>query len=149
MEDRVGVRWSEAEEHKLLESVAENKTDEELAQLHRRRVGGIRARKGLIASKFLNKGEDIEEVSSKVGLTVDEIKEITSNLRDRKRDRKKTTTSSRMEEMERKIDFLTEDYRNRLLYTRVNEIDRKIDMLISLIKVEIDGRTRPIDTTSN
>lgn len=80
---RMGLKWDKEEVQKLLDSIRDKKSDDEIAEEHDRTVGGIRAYKLKLAMEYLDKGNDIEEVRKITGLTTTVIADAITKRRNR------------------------------------------------------------------
>jgi hypothetical protein len=69
----IGKPWLDDEVLQLLQGVRKKKTIEEIAEEHKRTVGGIKSRLRQIATDYHNEGRSIEQIEKFTGLTTEEI----------------------------------------------------------------------------
>jgi hypothetical protein len=73
---RMGKKWEDEEDIKLLTSIQENKSIADIATEHERTIGGINSRrKGLATDYWFNDKVPIEEIMTITGLSKEEIEE--------------------------------------------------------------------------
>lgn len=75
-----GIFWTIKEEEKLVSLIEQNKSLTEIAQEHKRTIGGIMARIKLIATKMYKNGETIENIKKKLKYVTNfDIDKISNN----------------------------------------------------------------------
>ena len=75
---RMGFPWKHEEEYKLLQSIREKKTIEEIAQEHQRTFGSIFAKLKGFAFDYYNENKTIDQIKLYTGLSESEIQDIIS-----------------------------------------------------------------------
>ena len=74
--ERMGMKWEDEEVLKLLSSIKQKKSIEEISLEHKRTIGGINSqRKKIAAEYYFNDKKTIEEIMKYTGLTKEEIED--------------------------------------------------------------------------
>lgn len=76
IENRSGLRWDHEEDDWLLRSISSGMTIQEIAEKHKRTIGGIEARLCLHATNYITKGKTLQEASDHVGLPIERVMEF-------------------------------------------------------------------------
>ena len=78
-----GKKWTDEEENTLLQELDKNINIENIAQIHNRTIGGIRARQRTIAYNMYLKKASIEEIMIKTKLDKEQLMKIITKRRRR------------------------------------------------------------------
>ena len=70
---RIGEKWTDEEENKLIALIASGKSIKEVAREHQRTIKGIESRKRHIAVNMLN-SKSVEEICNLLQITEEDIK---------------------------------------------------------------------------
>ena len=79
----LGKKWTDEEENTLLQELDKNINIENIAQIHNRTIGGIRARQRTIAYNMYLKKASIEEIMIKTKLDKEQLMKIITKRRRR------------------------------------------------------------------
>jgi hypothetical protein len=79
----LGKKWTDEEENTLLQELDKNINIENIAQIHNRTIGGIRARQRTIAYNMYLKKASIEEIMIKTKLDKEQLMKIIKKRRRR------------------------------------------------------------------
>ena len=79
----LGKKWTDEEENILLQELDKNINIENIAQIHNRTIGGIRARQRTIAYNMYLKKASIEEIMIKTKLDKEQLMKIITKRRRR------------------------------------------------------------------
>ena len=79
----MGQKWTDEEENTLLQELDKNINIENIAQIHNRTIGGIRARQRTIAYNMYLKKASIEEIMIKTKLDKEQLMKIITKRRRR------------------------------------------------------------------
>ena len=79
----LGKKWTDEEENTLLQELDKNINIENIAQIHNRTIGGIRARQRTIAYNMYVKKASIEEIIIKTKLDKEQLMKIITKRRRR------------------------------------------------------------------
>ena len=83
---RMGKGWDQEEIVKLLDSIRNKKSIEEIATEHERTVGGINSRRrGIATDYYFNNNLSIDKIQKFTGLTGEEIEDAIKRYRNRKK----------------------------------------------------------------
>lgn len=92
----VGKRWTEEEEKQMMEEIKTLPVDE-VAKLHKRMSGGIRARLCMVAARMLREGKTMDEAMLATKQSKDDIEEFIKKNGDGSKT-KPTPTAKELEE---------------------------------------------------
>jgi predicted nucleic acid-binding Zn-ribbon protein len=73
--ENVGTKWTQTEENLLLEELNQNIDVATIAKNHNRTVGGINARRKVIAYKLFTKSVSMDDIINKTKLNKEQIEE--------------------------------------------------------------------------
>jgi hypothetical protein len=108
----VGKKWTEEEEKNLLEELSRDLSIAEIAEIHKRKVGGINARREKIVYDLHVKGADNEEIKKITKLKDSEImfsitvatsKEMRKKENDEKKEADKKLANTEINELKNRI----------------------------------------------
>lgn len=137
---RMGQSWKKEEVTKLLTSIQEKKSIEEIAKDHDRTEGGIRSYLNKIAVDFhLKDNKPMEEIQKVTGLTEEQIKEALKR-HETKESVKESAKTLRLETKEAlKVTTTEKDPEDRLpsmleVVTLLKDIQRKLNLLLEKVE---------------
>lgn len=84
MQENSGTKWTEEEDNKLYQECVDKISLENICAEHKRKIGGIKSRKILLADKLINNGRDKQEIYAIFSTNEDEI----YNFKQRQENRK-------------------------------------------------------------
>ena len=97
----VGSKWTEDEEKLLIKSISEDKLIDDIAKEHKRTSGGIRSRLRVIAVRMIEtEGKTIEEVSTILRMTPEEIEDAKTKRENMHKIKTKTSTNKSETELD-------------------------------------------------
>ena len=97
----VGSKWTEDEEKLLIKSISEDKLIDDIAKEHKRTSGGIRSRLRVIAVRMIEtEGKTIEEVSTILRMTPEEIEDAKNKRENMHKIKTKTSTNKSETELD-------------------------------------------------
>lgn len=130
---RSGRRWIKGEEKLMLDRVAEGKSFEEIATLHKRKLPAVMSRLKRIAISYAGMGVKFEDISTITGLTVYEIEEAIERRRKglettaRKLERKKADMEKKKKELAARVPNPAENPRELLI--RIIDLEYRVSVL--------------------
>jgi ATP-dependent DNA helicase PIF1 len=99
----VGMRWSEVEVSNLLNEIKDGKSFTDIANLHKRTLGSITSKLLHIAEQLINNdGLDIESVSKKVNLPIQDINQHLLKMKNKPETNKKKVIKEEIQIIEEK-----------------------------------------------
>lgn len=125
MAGNIGKKWTEIEETELLQQIKDGTDFEEIASLHKRTLGGIKARINKLAHIYLKEGMNIDKVAEVLRLDKIEMEYL---IKKHKGDGKVTIENCIEDEIvveEGSFEVL----HNNHLDTTILELNSKIDKL--------------------
>jgi predicted DNA-binding protein YlxM (UPF0122 family) len=127
---RRGQPWNEDEIIKLLKSIKDKKTNEEIAKEHDRTIGGINSYiRKMALDYYYNDKRSIEEIQKFTGLSKEQIEDAI------KKHELKITTKKSSESIKHKVEKATEDEMPTMLEVvlLLKDIQGKLNMLIEKV----------------
>jgi len=105
---RAGIRWTKDEDNNLCQEIAENKSYEEIALIHKRTVTGIKSRvvTNIIFPKYKNENISIIDLSSSYNIEPAIIEKYIKKLEPHT-DKKENIIEYRLMMVEQKLDYIT------------------------------------------
>ncbi len=154
---RMGKKWDDEEDIKLLTSIQENKSIADIAAEHERTIGGINSRrKGLAADYWFNDKMPIEEIMTITGLSKEEI-EDTIQRRTIANNFKKTTKvlqplppspappqSNEITELRREVAELKQTMMEMLKPIKTENTTERRELILRALEVVIDEKKKQI-----
>jgi len=108
---RAGIRWTKDEDNNLCQEIAENKSYEEIALIHKRTVTGIKSRvvTNIIFPKYKNENISIIDLSSSYNIEPAIIEKYIQKLEPHtdKKEKKENIIEYRLMMVEQKLDYIT------------------------------------------
>lgn len=111
---RVGKKWTVEENDNLCQELADNKTYEEIALIHKRTIIGIKSRvvTNILYPKYKNDNITIEDLSTLYNIEPEIIEKYINkmespNKKTKKTDEKENIIEYRLMMIEQKLDYLT------------------------------------------
>jgi hypothetical protein len=111
---RVGKKWTVEENDNLCQELADNKTYEEIALIHKRTIIGIKSRvvTNILYPKYKHGNVTIEDLSTLYNIEPEIIEKYINkmespNKKTKKTDEKENIIEYRLMMIEQKIDYLT------------------------------------------
>ena len=118
--DKAGSTWNSDEENQLLFEISQNFSYEKIAKLHKRNIGGIKARIRVLVYEMYKKGISIDEIILKTKLTLTDINDIIA--RRNKRKEKKEEEKKDISDIKKDISDIKKDIQNILDLIKTFEV---------------------------
>lgn len=162
---RMGKKWEDDEDIKLLTSIQENKSIADIAEEHERTIGGINSRrKGLAADYWFNDKMPIEEIMTITGLSKGEIEEtiqrrsFANDFKKTKMELKKATKvaqssrappppppqSNEITELRREVAELKQTMMEMLKPIKTENTTERRELILRALEVVIDEKKKQI-----
>jgi len=162
---RMGKKWEDDEDIKLLTSIQENKSIADIAEEHERTIGGINSRrKGLAADYWFNNNTQIEEIMTITGLSTGEIEEtiqrrsFANDFKKTKMELKKATKvaqlsrappppppqSNEITELRREVAELKQTMMEMLKPIKTENTTERRELILRALEVVIDEKKKQI-----
>jgi hypothetical protein len=129
-----GTKWTSNEENQLLYEISQNISDEVIAKLHKRNIGGIVCRRRDIAYKMFKNSTSLEEIILKTKVSEDDLQDIIKKkeVKEKEKIRKRDI----VKEVKEKEKISKRDFAKDIdeIKTDISDIKKNIQNILEIIQ---------------